>query len=129
MPPFCAVLASIDVHTATLLSNLLHTWSVVNVDPAKLGAYEAGAAPVGLVVLQSLGDQEELLDWCATVQANASFADARLVVALDPDLALQYGPARAAGAHECLMVPASVGHIERMLKNLLGDRLPKPEEF
>ncbi len=126
MSPFSAVLASIDVHTATLIGNLLPEWTEHTIDPGALASFApaGGAPPVALVVVQSLGDQEELVEWCQAARGNPAFAEARLLVALDPDIALQYGPARAAGAHECLMVPASVGHIERLLMNLLKERFP-----
>ena len=70
---------------------------------------------------------DEIVRWCREVRANAALAGARLLVALDPDLAGQYAPARAAGADECLMVPASAGHVERLLRTLLGQDLEDHE--
>ncbi len=120
------LLAHVDVHAATVIEHLLAGWRRRDLDPQRLEQLRLDPGErAGLVVLQGMGDEEELVEACGAVRQHPALRDARLLVALDPDLALQYGPARAAGADECLMVPASSGHVETLLRRLLGSDYPQ----
>lgn len=127
MPGRLVLLGSIDGHAATVIANLLKGWEVRDLPFGQITRYApvpGEQRTVGLVVLQSRGENpEEIARWCREVRANPQLAGARLLVALDPDLAGQYAGARAAGADECVMVPASAGHVERLLRTLLGQDL------
>lgn len=114
---------AIDVHTQTLISNLLCEWTPAPLPLDGIDGYSLppdGDGPVGLVVLQSMGDEDQIVGWCEAVRRNPVLSGAKLLVALDPDLALQYGPVTSAGADEVMMVPTSIGHLERLLKGLVG---------
>lgn len=129
MPGRILLLGDIDGHAATVIANLLTGWEVRSLPWDRITRHtlppeEQGK--VGLVVLQSRSENEaEIVRWCKEVKANTHLAGAKLLVALDPDLAGQYAATRAAGADECLMVPASAGHVEKMLRSLLGESFPE----
>jgi len=118
------LLGSIDGHAATVIAHLLRGWEVRDLPYDRIAGVTlppGEQGKVGLVVLQSRQESEaEIVRWCRAVKANPHLAGAKLLVALDPDLAGQYSAARSAGADECLMVPASAGHVEKLLQKLLG---------
>ena len=127
MPMPILLMASIDPQAATIIHNILSGWERRDLPPEQLGTEALPSeelARVGLVVVQSRGDLEELVGWCAKVRKHPMLRQARLLVALDVLLATQFSTARAAGADQCLMVPASAGHVAALLENLLGEDFP-----
>lgn len=116
------LLGAIDGHAATVIAHLLEALESRALPHDAVATFTPGPddGPVRLVVVQSRTEKTaEIVRVCQAIRANPALADARLLVALDPDLAGQYSAIRAAGADECLMVPASAGHVEKLLQKLL----------
>ncbi len=105
----------IEAQIQTILENVLEGWEHLSDGPGLLDRIPDGT---DLVVIQSRGDERELLGWVTKIREQVG-RSAKILVALDPDLAGQCAPAMAAGADQCLMVPAAYGHVERLIQRLL----------